>query len=223
MSDASMRSGAVVHPLAMCESDAVGEGTRVWAFAHVMDGARVGARCNLGEGVFVERGVVIGDDVTVKNGVALYEGVTLGDEVFVGPNAVFTNDLRPRSGRHKRGPEQFLPTRIERGASIGANATIVCGVTIGAWAMVGAGAVVTRDVPAYALVIGVPARRCGWVCACGERLPGGDASGERMRDDVTAAHEAEEHDRTRAHTQQRTCACGLQYVESEEGLAEVRP
>ena len=136
-----------------------------------MKGARVGARCNLGEGVFVEGGVVIGDDVTVKNGVALYAGVTVADEVFIGPHAVFTNDLRPRSGRFKRPPSAFAPTRIGRGASIGANATIVCGHDVGAYAMVAAGAVVTRDVPAHALVAGVPARRIGFVCACGETLP----------------------------------------------------
>jgi UDP-2-acetamido-3-amino-2,3-dideoxy-glucuronate N-acetyltransferase len=159
------------HPLAVVESDAVGAGTRVWAFAHVMKGARIGAGCNLGEGVFVESGVVIGDEVTVKNGVALYDGVTVADEAFLGPHAVFTNDLRPRSGRFKRPPASFAPTRIGRGATVGANATVICGHQVGAYAMIAAGAVVTRDVPAYALVAGVPARRIGFVCACGERLP----------------------------------------------------
>ncbi len=162
--------GATIHALALCESDEVGQGTRVWAFAHVMHGARVGARCNLGEGVFVESGVTVGNDVTVKNGVALYGGVTLEDDVFIGPNAVFTNDLRPRSGVYKKPAGKFLTTRVARGASIGANATIVCGVTIGSYAMVGAGAVVTRDVAPHTLVVGVPARATGWVCACGEKL-----------------------------------------------------
>lgn len=173
MSDDPMRripGGALVHERALCDSDDVGEGTRVWAFAHVMRGARVGARCNLGDGVYVEGGVVVGDDVTVKNGVALYDGVTLEDGVFIGPHAVFTNDLRPRSGRHKNSSEAFLPTRIARGASIGANATLICGITVGACAMVGAGAVVTRDVPPHALVHGVPARQAGWVCVCGGKL-----------------------------------------------------
>lgn len=187
--------GARIHALALCESGHVGEGTRVWAFAHVMPGARVGARCNLGEGVYVEGGVVVGDDVTVKNGVALYDGVTLEDEVFVGPNAVFTNDLRPRSGRHKRPASRFLATRVGRGATIGANATVVCGVTVGAWAMVAAGAVVTRDVPDHALVAGVPARRTGWACACGEKL---------------REHEGGAF----------ACDCGRRYVRCGDGLAE---
>jgi UDP-2-acetamido-3-amino-2,3-dideoxy-glucuronate N-acetyltransferase len=160
-----------VHPSALVESDAIGAGTRIWAFAHVMAGARIGARCNIGEAVFVESDVVIGDDVTVKNGVALYNGVTLADETFVGPQAVFTNDLRPRSGRFKRPVETFLPTPVAHGATVGANATVLCGRAIGRWAMVAAGAVVTRDVPAHALVAGVPARRVGWVCMCADTLP----------------------------------------------------
>jgi UDP-2-acetamido-3-amino-2,3-dideoxy-glucuronate N-acetyltransferase len=164
------RSPPRFHRRALVESDAVGAGTRVWAFAHVMKGARVRARCNLGEGVFVEAGVVIGDDVTVKNGVALYAGVTVGDEAFLGPHAVFTNDLRPRSGRFKRPPSKLAPTRIGRGATVGANATVVCGHDVGSYAMIAAGAVVTADVPPYALVAGVPARRIGFVCACGEPL-----------------------------------------------------
>jgi acetyltransferase-like isoleucine patch superfamily enzyme len=161
-----------IHPLAIVETDAIGAETRVWAFAHVMSGARVGAGCNLGEGVFVEGGVRIGDRVTVKNGVAIYDGVTIEDDAFVGPHAVFTNDLRPRSGPFKRPPSTFLPTRIGRGATVGANATVVCGNDVGACAMIAAGAVVTREVPAHALVAGVPARRIGFVCACGETLPG---------------------------------------------------
>jgi UDP-2-acetamido-3-amino-2,3-dideoxy-glucuronate N-acetyltransferase len=173
-------SGAVVHPLALCESEQIGDGTRIWAFAHVMPGARIGSRCNLGEGVYVEGAVVVGNDVTVKNGVALYDGVTLEDEVFVGPNAVFTNDLRPRSGVRKRSVASFAATRVLRGATIGANATVVCGVTVGASAMVGAGAVVTRDVAAHALVVGNPARQAGWVCACGDKLEASSKSPSRF-------------------------------------------
>jgi acetyltransferase-like isoleucine patch superfamily enzyme len=164
--------GVFVHPLALVESDAIGAGTRIWAFAHVCPGARLGRRCNIGEGVYVENGVVLGDDVTVKNGVALYAGLVVEDEAFLGPHAVFTNDLRPRSGARKRPPETHLPSRICRGAAIGANATLVCGHTVGPWAMVAAGAVVTRDVPAHAVVAGVPARPAGFVCACGETLSG---------------------------------------------------
>lgn len=159
-----------VHERALCESDAVGPRTRIWAFAHVMAGAVVGADCNVGDHAFVETGARIGDRVTVKNGVAVWDKVTIEDEVFLGPNATFTNDLRPRAGFRKP-PERFLPTLVRRGATLGANATVVCGVTIGAAAFVGAGAVVVHDVPSHALVVGNPARRIGWVCACGERLP----------------------------------------------------
>ena len=171
MSNAQRTSPGRFHPLSIVECEAVGEGTRIWAFAHVMKGARVGAGCNLGEGVFVESGVSIGNDVTVKNGVALYDGVTVEDEAFIGPHAVFVNDLRPRSGKFKRPPTKFSPTRIARGATVGANATVVCGCKVGSYAMVAAGAVVTKDVPPHTLVGGVPARTMGFVCACGESLP----------------------------------------------------
>jgi len=148
----------------------VGVGTRVWAFAHVMKGATIGDRCNIGEGVFVESGAVIGNDVTVKNGVAVWDLVTVEDDVFLGPACVFTNDLRPRSGRFKRPASRFEPTTIRRGATVGANATILCGRDVGEYAMIAAGAVVTADVPPHTLVAGVPARRIGHVCACGEPL-----------------------------------------------------
>jgi acetyltransferase-like isoleucine patch superfamily enzyme len=165
-----MSGPAKIHPQAIVESDAVGEGTRIWAFAHVMPGARIGSGCNLGEGVFVEGGVSVGNDVTIKNGVALYDGVTIEDEAFLGPHCVFTNDLRPRSGRYRR-PDKILATRVGRGATVGANATVVCGHTVGTYAMVAAGAVVTKDVAPHVLVVGVPARPIGFVCACGETLP----------------------------------------------------
>jgi acetyltransferase-like isoleucine patch superfamily enzyme len=158
-----------VHERALCESDALGPRTRVWAFAHVMKGAVVGADCNIGDHAFIESGAVLGDRVTVKNCVLVWDKVTIEDEVFLGPNMVFTNDMNPRVA-FKKDPSAFLPTRVRRGASIGANATIVCGVTIGTQAFVGAGSVVIRDVPAYGLVVGNPARLIGWVCACGERL-----------------------------------------------------
>jgi UDP-2-acetamido-3-amino-2,3-dideoxy-glucuronate N-acetyltransferase len=168
-----LSEGAVfIHPAALCESDSIGAGTRIWAFAHVMRGAAVGRDCNICDHAFVETGVVLGDRVTVKNGVLLFEKVTIEDDVFLGPHAVFTNDLRPRI--EVRTPrEEWLPTLVKKGASIGANATIVCGTTIGEHALIGAGSVVTRDVPAYALMAGNPARRMGWVCACGETLPAG--------------------------------------------------
>jgi acetyltransferase-like isoleucine patch superfamily enzyme len=175
-------AGVFVHERGLCESDDVGDGTRVWAFAHVMAGARVGRDCNIGGGSFVEAGAVIGDGCVVKNGVQVWSGVTLGDAVFVGPNATFTNDPRPRAGRPAGGFVP-VPTRVEDGATIGANATVVCGTRIGRHAFVAAGAVVSRDVAPFALVAGAPARRVGWACACGARL-GADlacACGRRYR------------------------------------------
>ncbi|MGH9749211.1 MAG: acyltransferase [Candidatus Polarisedimenticolia bacterium] len=157
------------HPLALVESGEIGPRTRVWAWAHVMKGARIGADCNIGEHCFIEQGVTLGDRVTVKNGVAVWDGVTAEDDVFLGPNAVLTNDLRPRSRVRRGGP---VPTLLRRGATVGANATILCGITVGAWAMIGAGAVVLADVPDHALVVGNPARNVGRVCRCGTRLKG---------------------------------------------------
>jgi len=169
----SRRAAIYKHPLALVESRAIGPGTRVWAWAHVMAGARVGADCNIGEHCFIESGVVLGDRVTVKNGVAVWQGVTAEDDVFLGPNAVLTNDLRPRSKVYHDGVKKTL---LKRGASVGANATLLCGITVGAYAMIGAGAVVTRDVPAQALVVGNPGRVVGRVCRCGAPLKGRAAS-----------------------------------------------
>jgi len=152
-------TGAFIHPQGICESAQVGEGTRVWAFAHVLPGARIGRGCNICDHVFIENDVVIGDEVTIKCGVQLWDGVRLADRVFVGPNATFTNDLRPRS---KQYPDAFLETVLEDDVSIGANATILPGVKIGRGAMVGAGAVVTRNVPPYATVVGNPAVIIGY-------------------------------------------------------------
>jgi UDP-2-acetamido-3-amino-2,3-dideoxy-glucuronate N-acetyltransferase len=155
-------SGFFVHPQGICESTEVGEGTRIWAFAHVLSGARIGRNCNICDGVFVEDDVTIGDDVTVKCGVQLWNGVRLGNLVFVGPNATFTNDKLPRS---KQRPSAHASTTVADGASIGANATILPGIRIGAGAMIGAGAVVTRDVPPRAVVVGNPGRVTGYVGA----------------------------------------------------------
>lgn len=158
-----------VHPKGLCESVVVGARTRVWAFAHVLAGARIGEDCNICDHVFVESGVVIGNRVTVKNGVLLFDGVTVEDEVFLGPGMVFTNDLRPRVGV-REGTGHLVATVVRRGATIGANATIVCGTSIGERAFVAAGAVVAADVAPHALVAGSPARQLGWVCWCGSRL-----------------------------------------------------
>ncbi len=158
------------HSHALVETDEIGEGTRVWAFAHVMNGAVIGKNCNIGDHAFVESNVVIGDGVTIKNGVAIWDGISLADHVFIGPNAVFTNDLNPRA-EVKKTREQFVSTAVREGASIGANATIVCGITIGRYAFIGAGAVVIRDVPDYAMVVGNPGRQIGFMCECGSKLP----------------------------------------------------
>ena len=159
-----------VHSLALCQSDDVGPRTRIWAFAHVLEGARIGSDCKVGGHVFVEGGVVVGNAVTIKNGVQLFSGVTVEDEVFLGPGAVFTNDASPRAPFPK-GPAGWRATLVRRGATVGANATVLSGLTIGCWAMVGAGSVVTGDVPAHALVVGNPARQTGWACRCGRTLP----------------------------------------------------
>ncbi len=159
------------HESAVIDAGAViGAGTRIWHFCHIMSGAIIGENCSLGQNVFVGNRVVIGSRVKIQNNVSLYEGVILEDDVFCGPSAVFTNVRTPRAAYPRNSSEHFLPTRVRRGASIGANATIVCGVTLHEWAFVAAGAVVTRDVPAYALVAGVPARPIGWVCECGLTL-----------------------------------------------------
>ena len=160
----------LVHDLALCESDNVGPRTRVWAFAHVLAGARIGADVKVGGHAFVEGGVVVGDGVTIKNGVLLFSGVTVEDEVFLGPGAVFTNDASPRAP-YPKGPAGWRATLVRRGATVGANATVLSGLTIGCWAMVGAGSVVTGDVAGHAIVVGNPARQTGWACRCGRRLP----------------------------------------------------
>jgi UDP-2-acetamido-3-amino-2,3-dideoxy-glucuronate N-acetyltransferase len=143
----------------------IGEGTKIWHFSHIMKNCRIGPNCNLGQNVVVSPGVVMGRNVKVQNNVSIYEGVILEDNVFCGPSMVFTNVLTPRSEIVRRG--QYVETPVGKGATFGANCTIVCGHTIGAYALVGAGAVCTTDVPPYALMVGVPARRVGWACRCG--------------------------------------------------------
>ncbi|HEX5818768.1 MAG TPA: acyltransferase [Gemmatimonadales bacterium] len=174
----------------------IGKGTKIWHFSHVMPGAVIGERCNLGQNVVVMPGTTLGDNVKVQNNVSIYEGVTLEDDVFCGPSCVFTNVINPRS--HVSRKAEYKPTLVRRGATIGANATVVCGVTLGAYCFVGAGAVVTADVLPHALVVGVPARRVGWMCRCGERLPLQDGRG--------------------------TCAaCGAGYEEFPGGLRPIDP
>lgn len=159
-----------IHPSAIVDEGAViGEGSRVWHFVHVCGGARIGARVSLGQNVFVGNRVVIGDDCKIQNNVSVYDNVTLEEGVFCGPSMVFTNVYNPRAEVERK--SEFRDTLVRRGATLGANSTIVCGVTIGAYAFVGAGAVINHDVPDYALMVGVPARQIGWMSEYGERLP----------------------------------------------------
>jgi UDP-2-acetamido-3-amino-2,3-dideoxy-glucuronate N-acetyltransferase len=183
-----------IHESAYIDDGAtIGADTKVWHFSHVLGGAVIGNRCSLGQNVVVMNGVKIGNNVKIQNNVSVYEGVEIEDDVFCGPSMVFTNVINPRS--HVSRKHEYMRTLVKRGASIGANATIVCGATLGEYAFIGAGAVVSKDVPAYALMVGVPARRIGWMCQCGERL---SDQGEG------------------------TCAvCGSRYVRSGEGIARV--
>jgi UDP-2-acetamido-3-amino-2,3-dideoxy-glucuronate N-acetyltransferase len=184
-----------VHESSYVDDGAViGAGSKIWHFCHVMSGAVIGEGCNLGQNVVVMSGAVLGKNVKVQNNVSIYEGVHLEDDVFCGPSCVFTNVNTPRSHVSRRG--EYLVTRVGRGSSIGANATVVCGSTLGEFAFIGAGAVVTSDVPSFALMVGVPARRVGWMCQCGERIlvSGGQSSCIR---------------------------CGMKYVEEDGALSIV--
>lgn len=181
-----------VHPSSYVDEDVIiGGGTKVWFFCHLQKGCRIGKNCSLGQNVNISNNVKIGNGVKIQNNVAVYEGVEIEDDVFCGPSCVFTNDLTPRA-KYPKGHENYKKTLIKRGASIGANATVVCGHTVGEWALIGAGAVVSSDVPAHALMLGVPARRKGWVCECGALLKNGLKCSE----------------------------CGREYRETEEGLVE---
>jgi UDP-2-acetamido-3-amino-2,3-dideoxy-glucuronate N-acetyltransferase len=177
----------------------IGAGTKIWHFCHVMSGAVIGARCNLGQNVVVSPKVVLGDNVKIQNNVSIYTGVILEDDVFCGPSMVFTNVVNPRS--HVGRKDEFRQTLVKRGASLGANCTVVCGHTIGRYAFIGAGAVVTKDVPDYALVLGNPGRIAGWVCECGVKLSAG----------ATPPASA------------RCAACGAAYVTTGDVLARVAP
>ncbi len=162
----------LIHPTSIIDDDVeIGEGTKVWHFSHIQKGARIGAKCSFGQNVNISNNVKIGNGVKVQNNVSIYEGVELEDYVFCGPSCVFTNDLTPRA-KYPKGPAGYKKTLVKEGASIGANATIVCGHTIGRWALIGAGAVVTSNVPDHALMLGIPAKQEGWVCECGELLSG---------------------------------------------------
>ncbi len=179
-----------IHPTALAASKNIGEGTRIWAFVNILPGARIGRDCNICDRCFIENDVVLGDRVTVKCGVSLYDGLVLEDGVFVGPDVSFSNDPRPRSGRHL---ERYPTTRVREGASLGAGAVLLPGVTVGRFAMIGAGALVTRDVPDFALAYGSPAQVHGHVCRCGQTL------------------------RFENGPSETACACGRRYARDEDG------
>ena len=164
-----MSRGYSAHETALVATDQIGDGTRIWAFCNIQANVVIGNNCNIGDHCFVEQRVTIGDRVTVKNGVSLWEGLTIEDDVFIGPNAVFTNDLYPRSKAYL---DSLVPTRLRQGCSIGANAVVLAGRTIGRFAMIGAGAVVTKDIPDFTLWVGNPARQIGFVCRCSKQLAG---------------------------------------------------
>ncbi|MDQ3949041.1 MAG: N-acetyltransferase [Gemmatimonadota bacterium] len=195
MSGADGERDYFVHESSYVDDGAVvGAGTKIWHFCHILPGAVIGERCNLGQNVVVMGGTRIGRNVKIQNNVSIYEGVELEDDVFCGPSMVFTNVVNPRS--HVSRKHQYTRTLVRRGATIGANATVICGVTLGEYAFVGAGSVVTKDVAAYALVAGVPARRVGWMCQCGERLPDRGVG--------------------------RCTACGTEYERAGDGIRPVR-
>jgi UDP-2-acetamido-3-amino-2,3-dideoxy-glucuronate N-acetyltransferase len=182
-----------VHESSYIDQDvSIGTGTKIWHFCHVQSGAKIGANCSFGQNVNIASNVKIGDGCKIQNNVSVYEGVEMENYVFCGPSCVFTNDLTPRA-KYPKGSAHYKKTLIQEGASIGANATIVCGNTIGKHAMIGAGAVVTADVPDHALMLGVPARQADWVCTCGARLRGA----------------------------MKCAACGRQFQKAENGLEEI--
>lgn len=166
-----MKKNYFVHPSSFIDEPVViGNDTQIWHFCHIMKDARIGERCKIGQNVYIGPGVTIGSNVKIQNNVSVYPGVTLEDDVFCGPSMVFTNIINPRCENVRNSPEFFKETLVKKGASIGANATVVCGVTIGRYAFIGAGAVVTKDVYDYALIYGNPAVQHGWMCECGEKL-----------------------------------------------------
>jgi UDP-2-acetamido-3-amino-2,3-dideoxy-glucuronate N-acetyltransferase len=179
----------------------IGAGTKIWHFCHVLPGAVIGERCNLGQNVVVMGGTRIGNNVKIQNNVSVYDAVTLEDDVFCGPSMVFTNVINPRS--HIPRKTEYQRTLVKRGASIGANATIICGVTLGEYSFVGAGSVVTSDIPAFALVAGVPGKRIGWMCQCGERLRPQRAGG---------------HEETAEANAMICAACGERYLDKGETI-----
>ena len=164
-------SNVYIHPSSFVDEGAkIGDGTKIWYFCHIFSGATIGKNCKIGQNVVIHGSVVVGHNVKIQNNVSIYDGVTLEDDVFCGPSCVFTNIFNPRAAVNRNDPKFYRPIVVRKGATIGANATIVCGVEIGKYAFIGAGAVVTRDVPDYALVFGSPAKFEGWMCECGEKI-----------------------------------------------------
>lgn len=181
-----------IHPTAIVDTNNIGDKTRIWAFVHILKGANIGTNCNICDHCFIENDVVIGDNVTIKSGIYIWDGARIENNVFLGPNVVFTNDIFPRS---KMYPEKFHPINIQEGASIGANSVIVAGTTIGRYAMIGAGSVITKDVPDFTLVYGNPARNNGYVCRCAQKIV--------FNEDVAK------------------CTCGLQFIKTSDGIRNI--
>jgi UDP-2-acetamido-3-amino-2,3-dideoxy-glucuronate N-acetyltransferase len=208
-----------VHETAVIDDGAViGRGTRVWHFCHVMDGAQVGEDCVLGQNVFVAEGAVVGDRVRIQNNVSVYRGCVIEDDVFLGPSCVLTNVSNPRAEVDRK--REFEPTVVRKGATIGANATLVCGVTVGRYAMVGAGAVVTRDVEEHHLVVGVPARPRAFVCRCGERLPGPGPSPSEAAANRAEADPSGQDAAPRGGEPLRCARCGRTFAREGRRLAK---
>jgi len=196
-----MKKSVYIHPTALVETKQIGEGTRIWAFVHVLKGVVLGENCNIGDHCFIESGVVVGNEAVIKNGVSIWEGVTLKDRVFIGPNVSFTNDHVPRAKVFR---EEYDKVLVKEGASIGSNATVVAPRVVGRYAVVGAGSVVVKDVVDFGLVYGNPGRLEGWVCRCGERL--------RQKSEVGGQ---------RSDTDRLECECGLEYLKDGPQISQI--
>lgn len=206
-----MNESYYIHPKALVETEHIGDGTRIWAFVHILEGAVIGKNCNIGDHCFIENKVTIGDEVVIKNGVSIWEGVVIKDRVFIGPNVCFTNDRVPRAKVYL---EEYDKIQVDEGASIGANVTVIGPRVIGKNAIVGAGAVVTKDVPDYGLVYGNPARLVGWVCQCGGRLV--------QKSEIRSKGFESREENVNSGNERLVCSvCGLEYIKNGLNVTNV--